>query len=606
MDRVKKLKEIYFSVYGYSEENINLFRNLLEMVQKKKVERSECLGANEELHANWYHSEKMVGMMLYVDLFAGNIKGLHDKIDYLKELGITYVHFMPLLKPREGENDGGYAVSDYNQIDPNLGDMQDFIEMVAAYKASGIQVCIDYVINHTAKEHEWAQKALRGDEYFQNLYIMYDTDEIPNLYNETVPEVLPDKCPGNFTYYPEINKYVFTSFSEFQWDLNFKNPIVFEKMAAILLDLANTGVNIIRLDAIPFMWKEVGTTCRNLSNIHPLIRMLHLIKDIVCPSVALLGEAIVEPHEIINYYGQDDYEECDLMYNANYMVNIWNSLATRDTMLMSVDANRYVAPNHGAWINYARCHDDIGFGFSEDIIYEQGGTPFDHKQFLISFYNGNFEGSFAKGETYQYNELTKDARINGTLASLAGLEKAIDNCDEFAREEAIKRIILIHSLLISAPGMPLLYSGDELATLNDTSYLQNDSKCKEGRWLHRPFVDWERSMRRHNLTTDEGKVFQSLQTLIHLRKSNALFSSKAKNETLILDERSVYAQIKTLENDVMILLHNVSEHQQYVKTKPFNEKGYFGVYKDLRQGKMINFDQETIHLHPYEFVWLVK
>ena len=363
----------------------------------------------------WFFEHNVIGMTLYIDLFASNFDGVIKQMAYFNELGITFVHLMPLLKSRPGENDGGYAVMDYQDVDPKLGTLYEFEHLIEAFRTNHINVCIDYVINHVAKEHQWAQKALLGDLDMQAMFIMYDTKDIPNQFNKTVPEVLPDKSPGNFTYYKEIKKYVFTSFSDFQWDLNFQNPKVFNGMVDNMLYLANLGIQMLRLDAVPFMWKELNTNCRNLPTVHRLLEMLNLIKDEVCPSLALLGEAIVEPHEIIKYYGTYEHKECEVMYNANLMVNIFNSFATRDTRLLQIDINKYQIPSSGTWMNYLRCHDDIGWGFNEQAITQMGFDPFYHKTFLIDFYNGTFDGSFAMGENYQFNESTLDARTNGTL-----------------------------------------------------------------------------------------------------------------------------------------------------------------------------------------------
>ena len=597
------LKWTYHYVYdqfGASDED---FESLMRVIEKKYQERQAELKALDQRDSHWFMAQDMIGMMLYVDLFAVDLKNLSQKIPYLKELGVTYVHLMPLLKPREGENDGGYAVEDYRDIDPRIGTMNDFIQMLSEFREAGISVCIDYVLNHTAKEHEWAKRALEGNYFYQSMYMMYEHYDIPALYNKTVPEVLPDKCPGNFTYYEEINHHVFTSFSDFQWDLNFKNPYVFEQMVDIMLFLANTGVNIIRLDAIPFMWKELGTSCRNLPMIHELMHLLHLIKEIACPSLVLLGEAIVEPYEIVKYFGDEHKVECELMYNANFMVTIWNSLATRDTRVMRLDSERYTTPKSGTWINYARCHDDIGWGFSEDAIWLTGSNPVDHKQFMIDFYSGKFPGSFATGEIYQYNPVTRDARINGTLASLAGLEQALRYDNSAMIETAIARINLIHALLLGSQGIPLLYSCDELATINDYSYLEDEHKCREGRWVHRPAMDWDRAKKRHDLTTPVGQVFQMLKHLINIRKNEPLFAGDVKNEILRLSNHHVYGIGKFQDDAKMLLLFNFSEHKLYLPTTEMKQCGFSGMMSDLVSDKRIYLEDEVIVVEPYEFLW---
>ena len=602
MDNRSKIAKLYMQLYHDDQA----LKQLFSMMDEAKAQRLADLVTMDKNERSWYFDQSIVGMTLYTDLFAGSLKKLKQKITYFDDLGVSFLHLMPLLKPRDGENDGGYAVEDYRNIDPRLGDLNDFKSLMKEFRKHDIKVCIDYVINHVAKEHAWAQEALNHDPIKQAYFIMYDTDKIPNKFNLTVPEVLPDKCPGNFTYYPEIKKYVFTSFSEFQWDLNFQNPYVFNGMTDNLLYLANLGVNMIRLDAIPFMWKELGTSCRNLEPIHDLMRLLHLIKEDVCPSLALLGEAIVEPEQIVKYFGNDEHTECEVMYNANLMVDIYNAFATRDVRLLTVDANRFQIPQRGTWMNYVRCHDDIGWGFNEEAIRSFGFSPFEHKQFLIKFYGDQFAGSFAKGEMYQVNPLTKDARTNGTLASLLGLQKAIETHQVYRRDEAIRRINLAHAMILSYRGFPLIYSGDEVASLNDQSYQLDPDKKAEGRWIHRPFFDWKRAKNKDVVGTDEHAVYQMLKKLIKLRKQLPQFQGQAHQYALDLHNEHVFGVIRQNRNHHLFALYNFSELTQKVPTEHLRQM-FNGVYaRDVVQGRIFNLNDAFIELSPYEFVWCVK
>ncbi len=603
---IKELRQIYFKVYKKLGATKKDFDALLNMMSKRFLDRSDSLHQLDLRPSKWYMSKDMIGYMVYTDLFAGDLKKLESKIEYLQELGITYVHLMPLLKTREGENDGGYAVEDYLDIDPILGTHDDFNQILTTFREAHIDVCIDYVINHTADTHQWAKKALEGDKYYQDMYMMFDDRSIPDIYDKYVPEVLPDKCPGNFTFKKEINKWVFTSFSSFQWDLNFKNPKVFENMVDIMLQLANKGVNIIRLDAIPFMWKEAGTNCRNLGPIHDLIHMFHIIKDVVAPSLAILGEAIVEPHEIFKYFGDEHKEECGLLYNANFMVNIWNAFATRDVRLINDDNKKYIPPKHSCWMNYLRCHDDIGWGFNEELIESFGLSAFHHKQYLIDFYGNRFPGSFAKGEIYQYNEVNKDARINGTAASLLGLEKAIDEQFMYEQEISIKRILLGHAMIIAHQGIPLIYSGDEIASLNDHTYLNDPDKKNEGRWVHRQFFDWTRATKRLIHNTFEHRVFSGIQEMINIRKTDDLFNGDVAINIIENDDISVYSFYKKTDHDHLICIFNFSEQLKHISTTPYQKDHFSGLYMDLFSHRPIDFSEVNIKIAPYEVLWLKK
>jgi amylosucrase len=510
---------------------------------------------------------------------------------------------MPLLKSREGNNDGGYAVSDYLMVDDKFGTMKQLERVIELLKQKGIRTCIDFVLNHTAKEHVWAQKCLAGDPDYNDMYIMYDDDRIPKEYEKTLTQIFPGVAPGNFTYYPELGKYVMTRFYEFQWDLNYRNPQVFNKITEVLLALANKGVDIFRLDAIPYMWKELGTTCMNLPNVHKLIAMLYEIVQQVCPSVIFLGEAIVEPFEIVKYFGNGANKECNVMYNASFMVLLWNSLASRDVRLMTRSLSKdYGIPSDGLWINYARCHDDIGWGFETDILRELGLDPEQHKQFMIRYMEGTFPGSFSVGELYEYNPVTKDARNSGTLASMCGLEQALNEKHMYKLELSVKRIMLLHGMIISYTGIPLLYSGDEIGQLNDWSYKEVPEIAGDSRWLHRGKMNWEAAEKRHDLSTVEGQIFSRMQQMISIRKSNACFNASCKAIPVDTWNPAVFGFHK---GNQMLVLANFSEHEQWVDAKAFDWFGLPGEMHDLITGRPIRSYNNHIQLGPYEYLWLV-
>lgn len=602
MDKLIQLENKYKELYGSNSNSSLYFEELKKIINEQSSKRSKDLKKLDQREENWFMKEDKIGMMLYVDLFSKTILGLLDKLPYLKELGVTIVHLMPLLKSRAGENDGGYAVEDYLAIDSKLGTLDDFIKVLDVFHSEGIDVCIDFVLNHTSDTHEWAQKAVEGDTFYQDMYLLFDDRTIPDQYDQTVPFVLPIKAPGNFTYNDRLGKWVFTSFSEFQWDLNFNNPHVFNAIVEILLQLANLGVSIIRLDAIAFMWKKLGTNCRNLREVHQLIEMMHIIKEIVCPSLVLLGEAIVEPDEIIKYFGKES-PECNLLYNANLMVNIFNAFATRDVKLLEQDQMRFRAPESSCFINYVRCHDDIGWGLNERIMYSLGMNPLDHRSFLNDFYSGKFKGSFSTGEIYQYNEITKDARINGTLASLLGLEKSRENFDGPGQREAIQRILLAHALILFEQGLPLIYSGDELGLLNNYDYLNDPSKKDEDRWMHRNSIKTEDLEKRLVVGNFQHALFNNLKKLIEIRSQNKLFHGRIRNRIILTDNKQVYVSLKEEETKILGLF-NFSENNQYIDIVYLKNNGLGGHMKDLISGKLMEFEEDEIRLHPYEFLWL--
>lgn len=597
------LKQSYQELYGKGRVSEQRFHELLEIKKKAKAERPEWLREQDAEGNSWYLSEKMAGIMLYTDHFCGDLYGMEEKLGYLSELGITYVHFMPLLQSRKGNNDGGYAVSDYLAVEPRLGDMAQLRKVIRSMKERGIRTCIDFVLNHTAKEYSWAEECRKGNPDYQNMYFLFDNDEIPKEYEKTMTEIFPGVAPGNFTYYPEMGKYVMTRFYEFQWDLNYASPQVFNKIVEVLLTLANQGIDIFRLDAIPYMWKKLGTRCMNLPEVHQLLRMMYAIIREVCPSVVFLGEAIVEPREIVKYFGTEQERECNMMYNASLMVLLWSSLASRDVRLMERTLERESGvPSGGVWINYARCHDDIGWGFAEEIQRGLGIDPEAHKQFMISYMKGDFPGSFSAGELYEFNPQTMDARNSGTLASMCGLEQALWEKHDYKIELAVKRILLLHSVMLSYTGIPLIYSGDEIGQLNDWGYKEDADRSGDSRWLHRGNMDWAAAEKRNDPAAVEGKIFQGIKKMIEIRKNCPYFRSDLPSSPVDLDNKAVFGFHK---GDKIMVLANFSEHEQWVEADRFDWFGLPGEMEDLVTGRKIRSYKNRILLGPYEYLWLV-
>lgn len=601
---MKELYELYKGIYGDNELTEFRFNQLKQVIETAVNQRSAELKRADKEGADWYLSEKLVGMMLYVDRFSRNLFEFEKKIGYLSELGITYVHFMPLLKSREGNNDGGYAVSDYLEVEERLGTMKQLEKVVRKLKAGGIRTCIDFVLNHTAKEHVWVKEWKEGNPDYEDMYYAFDGPGIPDQYEKTLTQIFPEAAPGNFTYYDDIHKHVMTRFYEFQWDLNYKNPQVFNKIVEVMLTLANKGIDIFRLDAVPYIWKELGTTSMNLPQVHTLIAMMRMIAGKVCPSVIFLGEAIVEPKEIVKYFGSGGKKECEVMYNASMMVLLWNSLATKDVRLMvrSLSAD-YGAPADGVWINYARCHDDIGWGFEEDILRHMGCDPMLHKQFMIRFMEGAYPGSYCLGELYEYNPVTLDARNSGTMASLCGLEQALNEKHSYKIELAIKRILLLNAMIISYTGIPLLYSGDEIGQLNDWDYKRHVETAHDSRWLHRGPMNWEHAQKRRDPGTVQGQIYSRIKEMIAIRKSSPLFRSDLKSIPVDTWNPAVFGFHK--ENKMMVL-GNFSDQVQWVDAGAFDWFGLPGEMHDMIQGRPVRSCNNKIMLGPYEFLWLAE
>lgn len=551
---------------------------------------------------NWFQSQTMVGGALYVDLFSENLGKLREHITYFKDLGLTYLHLMPLFAVRPGDSDGGYAISNYRSIDPRLGTIEDLRALATDLRAAGIVLVLDFVFNHTADDHYWARQAMAGDSEYQDFYYLFPDRTMPDAYERTLREIFPTVRRGNFTWHDTLQRWIWTTFNNFQWDLNYANPAVFQAMLAEMLFIANTGVDILRFDAVAFIWKRMGTSCENLPEAHLLIQAFNAAARMAAPGLLFKSEAIVHPDEVVQYVSRG---ECQLSYNPTLMALCWESLATRDTKLLTRSlAHRHKLPEGTTWINYLRCHDDIGWTFDDADAAAVGINAYDHRQFLNQFYTGQFEGSFARGIPFQHNTQTGDMRISGTMASLAGLEKAIDENDEHEKEMAIRRILLMNSLTLSIGGIPLLYLGEEWGTINDYDFVKDPAKAGDSRWVHRPKMKWEWLTETHAEADTRRRIFKSLQQLISHRKSQPALAGLAM-ELIPTDSRSVLGYLRQHEGNRMIVLANFSEESHEISANRLRTAGLGRFFEDLITGETIA-TSGPVTLAPYQYLWLKR
>jgi amylosucrase len=501
------------------------------------------LDYRREIDPAWFQRSRMIGYVCYADRFAGSLQGVRQHLDYLVELGVTYLHLMPLLRPRDGENDGGYAVADYGAVDPRIGGMADLEALAADLHERGIALCIDLVLNHTAREHQWARQALAGDAASRAMYLIYPDRTQPDAYERSLPEVFPDLAPGSFTHVPELG-WVWTTFRDFQWDLNYANPAVFRGMLATMLALANHGVDVLRLDAAPFLWKRMGTDCQNQPEAHLLVQAFRALTRLAAPGLVLKAEAIVSPDMLVQYLGgHDRYRpECDLAYDNQLMVMLWSTLATRDVRLAEhALSRRRPAPSPTAWVSYLRCHDDIGWAVSDEDAAAVSLGGFAHRRFLNDFYAGQFPGSFARGALFQQNPVTGDARISGSAASLCGIESALASGDPGELTLAIRRLESMYAAVFSFGGIPLIYMGDELALRSDPGWRDDPSHADDNRWMHRPRMNWAAAARRGDPGSLEGRVFAAIAGLATARRSLLALRSGGTTQTLPTENPGVLA-----------------------------------------------------------------
>lgn len=587
-----------------------LTRLVLSMQRAWEARPAELktLDFERDLTPDWFQRESMLGYVFYVENFAGTLKGVHEHLDYLAESGATYVHLMKVLQAREGENDGGYAIVDYKRVEPALGCNRDLAELCKALRERGMSVCIDLVLNHCAREHAWAAAAREGDAHHRDYFHHFEDRTLPERFEQTLPEVFPDFAPGNFTWDGECERWIWTTFNDYQWDLNWSNPEVFLEIVDIMQTLANLGVEVLRLDAVAFLWKRLGTDSQNQEEVFDLLQALRACSRIATPALAHKAEAIVSPDDLIRYLGvgKRHGRVSDIAYHNALMVHFWSALASRDTRLMTHALGEFPrTPSSAAWATYVRCHDDIGWAIADDDAAAVGIDAGAHRAFLSDYYTGVFPGSHARGTVFQHNPETGDRRVNGSLASLAGLEFALEQQDERLITLAIERILLGHALIAGHGGLPLLYMGDEIGLLSDASYAQDPSRADDSRWAHRPRMDWARAARRHQPGTLESRLYQGIARIVSVRRSLPHLHASIDTDIIDTAHASIFACRRQHPIGTFVALYNMTEERQYL---PLAELGRAGLSRpnDRLSDQPPIISGGFIVMAPYARLWLTE
>ena len=586
--RLDELKWLYIELY----ENDWMFAELLgkmEIFYSDRPDELKRLDAERVSDPGRYKRNDMTGYMLYTDNFAKNLKGVKRRLSYREEAGVKMIHLLPFFDTVKGESDGGYSVRDFKAVRRDLGDMEDLKELTEACHKRDMLVCCDVVMNHTSDKHEWAVRAAQGEKEYMDRYYFYDDQDAVRQYDEIVPQVFPVSAPGNFTYLADLNKYVMTTFHPYQWDLNYHDPHVFNEMVYNLLYLANCGVDIMRLDAVPYIWKELGTSCRNLWQVHSIVRMIRLITETVCPGVYLLGEVVMEPEKVVPYFGSVEKPECHMLYNVTTMATIWNSVATRDVRLLKAQFNKMSElPKEYIFLNYIRCHDDIGWGLDYGLLSGLGMEEIAHKRYLNDFFLGNAGYSNSRGEIYNDDPNSMDARMCGTTASLCGLEKAEEDGDKYLLDKSIDLDVMLHAYMFMQSGIPVIYSGDEIGQTNDYSYKNDPEKKDDSRYVHRGTFRWDLEKKRKLAKSAQARIFNSIASIEKIRAKHEAFSAAAATGLINVYDDSVICIERTLGDDRVLGIFNFSEHEKEVMP------GQEGAFRDLMTGELTPFKHATL------------
>lgn len=610
------IHSLFHLLYGDRPDFKAHMVSLVETLAVRYMERSPPLRKSDlarERDYNWFLSQKWVGMALYCDRFADDLKGLRTRLPYLQDLGINMLHIMPILDCPPGHADGGYAVRDFFKVDARYGTTEDVEALAATLKKRDMLLVLDVVVNHTSNEHDWAQRARRGEKKFQDYYFVFDDREMPDTFEETMPEVFPATAPGNFTWDEAMGKWVMTVFNNYQWDLNYRNPAVLIEMIDIILFWANKGADILRLDAVAFLWKKIGSTCQNEREAHLLLQLMKDCCQVTAPGVLFIAEAIVAPSEVAKYFGEDaiNAKECEIAYNATLMSLLWDGVATKNAVLLNQGIKHLpVKLERATWLNYVRCHDDIGLGFDDKDVRLSGYDPAQHRRFLIDYFTGRFPGSVARGLPFGENHKTGDARISGSLASLAGLETAQESDDPSAVDAAIKTILMLHSLILSFGGIPLFYYGDAIGTLNSLAYLADPAERDDSRWVNRSYFDWTKAALRHQSGTVEQRIFSALKKMITMRKELSAFADFDNRQLVGVDNPSLLVFLRTDMHNArnrVLVVSNFNTEEQVLALGALRPYGLFqqDAMRELCSGERIKIDNDAVTIPALSCCWLV-
>lgn len=571
---------------------------LVDLIATGHLERRDelrTLDRQRLLRPDWFQMAQQIGYAAYTERFAGTLAGVADHIGYLTDLGVTHLHLMPLLAPRPAPNDGGYAVVDYDKVRPDLGTMDDLSELAERLHDANIALTLDLVLNHVAYEHPWAVAAREGDERYRHYFWMFEDRFLPDAYERDLIDVFPTAAPGSFTWVPGASRWVWTTFNAYQWDLNWSNPDVLCEFVEIILRLANRGVDCLRLDAIAFLWKRLGTHCQNQPEVHAITQILRAAARIAAPALIFKAEAIVAPEDVVTYLGRGEHagRVSDLAYHNSLMVQIWSALATRDARLLSVAMSRMPPiPTTTSWATYLRCHDDIGWAVADEDAETLGLDGACHRSFLSDFYTGTYQDTFAQGVVFQHNPVTGDRRVNGTAASLCGVGTG--------EPGAVARLLCAYAMVLGFGGIPLIYMGDEVALLNDDSYLQEPEHAADSRWVHRPRMPWQDLQAR----PEAQQTYQQLRSMIMVRKATESLHASVATAVMPTSVDSVVCFVRRHPAGDLLQVYNVADYPVTLPLWELHEK-VPGAHLDLLTGDGLEATDGRVELAPYARLWLV-
>ena len=515
---------------------------------------------------DWY--KDAVVYSLYADLFNTDFAGLTQKLDYLHNLGINCIWLLPILD--SPMRDAGFDISDYKNIRSELldksgktNDQNVFRQFLAAAHAKGIKVIFDISMNHTSDEHPWFVEASKSkDNPFRDYYIW---SEDVDLYKEAR---IIFKGIETSNWEKKGEEYYFHRFFSFQPDLNYKNPQVLLEICDVLLFWQNAGVDGFRADATPYIWKEEGTECENLPKTHLVVKFFRAILDYIKPGSLLLAEACQQPAQVVEYMGNGD--ECQAAYHFPLMPRIFKSIAMQSGKPIEETLSKAFTPElpaNGQWFTFLRCHDEL----SLELVYvTEEERKYLHKQYCLKP-----EWDFRMGE--------------GISARLSELMQ---------RDE--RRILLAYSIILTLPGTPVIYYGDEFGKFNDEAFY-NEMILLTGkddtRFLVRGKIDWdELDQYLANPESFSSHIYYKLKLMLHIRNQHKTFG-RGSIEFITLPgskDGSLLSFIRNYKDEKWLIVHNMTNSILDVKLPQFAEK-YVDVFSNT----------SPLSIQPYGFIWIM-
>ncbi len=629
-DVEKALKTSISKVYGEKQTN-DIYVNILKIIKQSRLNRSPKL-KQEDLNRtdDWYKDE--IIYMFYVDQFGvdddlspNTFKNSLKMLRYLKNLGVTTIYMLPFAD--SPMNDAGFDVRNPRDIRKDLGGKPEFIQFITEAKRQGFKIKSDLVLNHFSEQHEWFQAAQKGDLDKINYFVVTEKEPQKTVYKDEkigyIAEYKHDsgKISKRRLIFPEITDsnyrkvtiegkdyYFYHTFYPFQLDINWENPEVLYYNLETIAYWANLGIDIFRMDAIPYLIKEEGTNAENLPKTHEIIKILSTFLQEIAPRSVIQAEACQPPKKILSYFGNerkievniDDKQkeltrtnEVQIAYHFPYMPAIWASVVTGDSSFFwKIHKQTPKIPDTASWAVFLRVHDELTLEMvnqkTREILYEDLAE---------------------KGA-----EFRKGYGISGRMANF------LDN--------DVDRINMTFAILLSLKGIPIIYYGDEIGSQNNFSYAKMWAKIRErrnnkkqdtkmlsyfdSRDIHRGAIRRNFMYRAmYNKNTFGGKIYKNVKRLIEVRK-NYPTMSRGDFVEVKSNKPEVFTYFRTGTTDKILVVNNLSDSKVYAELNSelfaFDKTEGEITLTDLITKKEKNFKIDdkklVVKLKPYETLWL--